>query len=77
MISTITTSTVAAVAAVGLSTALGGIAVAMLIGFVAQREVAAAAGPRLRPLTRALSVAVAPLAIAFVAIVVFRMGSLL
>jgi hypothetical protein len=77
MISTVTTTTVTTVAALGISAALGGVAVIALIFFLVQREFASAAGPRLHPFARNLAVAIVPLLVTFVAIVVVRLAELL
>jgi hypothetical protein len=75
LISTVTT-TVTMIASSQLGAALGGIAVLALVLFLAQRELAAAGGPRLQPLARNLTVAIAPLLVAFAAIVVSRLAAL-
>ena len=77
MISTVTTTTATTVTTLDLNAALG-VAVALaLILFLVQHELATAAGPRLRPLARNLTVAIAPLLVVFAAIVVSRLAPLL
>ena len=76
MVSTVTT-TVAMIAALGPGTVLGGIATIALILCLVQRELATAAGPRLQPLARNLSVTIAALLVTFGAIVISRLAALL
>ena len=75
MISTVTTTTMAIVATLGLSAALGSAAVLALILFLTEHELATAAGARLRPLARNLTVVIVPLLIVFVVIVVKRLAA--
>jgi hypothetical protein len=77
MISTVTTTTVTTVATYALGLVPGGIAVAALIFLLVQRELATAAGPRLGPMARNLTVAIAPLLVAFTAIWISRLAELL
>ncbi len=77
MSSTVATATVATIATLGLTGAIGIVAVVALILFLAQRELAFAAGPSLQRLGRYLAVAIAPLLVSFGAIVVSRLASLL
>jgi hypothetical protein len=77
MVTTVTTTTVTAIAALELSVALGAVGALALILLLVERELAAAAGPRLRPLARQLPVAIAPLVVAFVAIWLSRVVALL
>ncbi len=76
MVSTVTTTTVTTAAAVGLSEALGAAAMSALIILLIQCELASAAGPRLRPLARNLTVVIAALLIVFIAIVASRLVAL-
>ena len=76
MISTVTTTTVTLIAARDLSVALGAVGAVALILLLVERELAVAAGPRLRPLARHLPVAIAPLLVAFVAIWLSRLAAL-
>lgn len=55
---------------------MGAAAVLALIMFLIQRELASVAGPRFRPLNRALTVVIAPLLVVFVAIVISRLVAL-
>ena len=77
MVSTVTTTTVTMIAALDLSVLLGGIGALALIVLLVEYELASAAGPRLRPLARTLTVAIAPLLVAFVAIWTSRVLALL
>ncbi|MDQ3809507.1 MAG: hypothetical protein M3336_04385 [Chloroflexota bacterium] len=77
MVSTVTTTTVTVITALDLSVLLGGVGAVVLILLLVEYELASAAGPRLRPLTRILSVAIAPLLVAFVAIWASRVAALL
>jgi hypothetical protein len=77
MVSTVTTTTVTMIAALDLSVALGGVGALALIVLLVERELAAAAGGRFRTLARYLTVAIAPLLVAFVAIWASRVAALL
>ncbi|MGI8554488.1 MAG: hypothetical protein ACR2PL_27420 [Dehalococcoidia bacterium] len=74
MISTVTTATVSSVTtAAGFAAALGLMAVLLLIGFLAARELAGTEEhPRLRRLSGMLNVAIVPLLMVFGAIVLAR-----
>lgn len=77
MITTVTTTTVTAVASFGVETIPGVVAVAVLLFFLVQYEFATALGPRMQPLARNLTIAITPLFIAFTAIWVNRLIGLL
>lgn len=77
MISTVTTSTVTTV-----TTAIAGsvtlIGILILFGLLIQKEVTAASNEtRLKKLGKALNIAIIPLLIAFLLIVIFRVGEVL
>ena len=78
MISTITTTTVTAIAAMGFSTAIGIAAAIMLVVFLAAKQLAGAgnSGSSLR-IARFLNVSLLPLGIAFAVIVAVKIAGLL
>lgn len=76
MVSTVTT-TVTMVASSGFGVTFGAIVAVALLLLLVQREVAVAAGPRLRALSRNLAVAIAPLLVTFAAVAVSRLAALL
>jgi hypothetical protein len=77
MISTVTTSTVTTVATFALGAIPGGLLVLALIVLLVKRELATAAGPCLGSLARNLTVAIAPMLVAFTAICISRLAALL
>jgi hypothetical protein len=78
VISTVTTSTIATVTATGVAAGLGLIAVLALLALLVVRELAGASTqPALQRAGRVLVVGIAPLLLAFAAIVVVRVVGLL
>jgi hypothetical protein len=77
MISTVTTTTVTVIASLGLSVALGAVGAIALILLLVEHELVSAAGPRWHSLSRYLRIAIAPLLLAFCAIWLSRVVSLL
>ena len=76
MSSTVTTTTTVALASIGRGPLLGFAAVLALLTLLVIRELAVADDKRWLPLRRHLSVAIAPLLMAFVAIVIGRVVTL-
>jgi hypothetical protein len=73
MSSIVVTATTAAITSSELGVGLGLFLALALVGLLAQRELAAAIGGRLAAAPRLLTVAIAPLLVAFVMIAVVRL----
>lgn len=77
MVSTVTTTTVALISSLGIGVLLGGVATVVLIIYLVERELVAAAGVRFQPLARNLTIAMAALLVTFGVIVVSRLAELI
>jgi hypothetical protein len=70
MITSVTTTTVTTIAASGQGAVLGGIAVAVMLLLLVQRQLSTVGGPRIQAMSRHLSMAVVPLLVVFAVIVI-------
>lgn len=78
MIATITTTTVTTVTTIALTGSLALLSVTVLLALLVQKEIGAvAADHRIRQMSRALNIAIAPLLIAFALIVISRIANVL
>jgi hypothetical protein len=75
MITSVTTTTVTSIAASGQGAVLGGIAVAVMLLLLVQRQLATVGGPRVQTISRHLSMAMVPLSIVFVLILIKQVAA--
>lgn len=77
MITSVTTTTVTTIAASGQGAVLGGIAVAVMLLLLVQRQLATVGGPRIQAMSRHLSMAVVPLLMVFAVILMKQVAGAL
>ena len=78
MVSTVTTSTITTIAAMGLTTTMSIAAVVALIGFLTTKELASAnLSPSSQLIARFFSVGILPMVMAFAVIVTVRIADIL